>query len=137
MPTVATKVRALNDLTHDQLADPNSQIVQGARRRCACRRRLGTCGRGAHPYIWTGPTPGEISMINAKIPATLPDWVKDHIRRYVATDGADGHMMILANNSSRTRPDLTLGHNRPLLRREIRLPADLRRDRRQLCRRRL
>jgi proline iminopeptidase len=26
------------------------------------------------------------------IPAYLPDWIRDHIRRYVESDGADGHM---------------------------------------------
>jgi deazaflavin-dependent oxidoreductase (nitroreductase family) len=47
-------------------------------------------------------------MTNAKVPATLPDWVKDHIRRYVATDGADGHMMPFASNPSGAVPTLLL-----------------------------
>jgi deazaflavin-dependent oxidoreductase (nitroreductase family) len=25
-------------------------------------------------------------------PRELPDWIRDHVRRYVETDGADGHM---------------------------------------------
>ena len=47
-------------------------------------------------------------MTNAKVPATLPDWVKDHIRRYLATDGADGHMMPFASNPSGAVPTLLL-----------------------------
>jgi deazaflavin-dependent oxidoreductase (nitroreductase family) len=47
-------------------------------------------------------------MTNGKIPDTLPDWVKDHIRRYVATNGADGHMMTLPNDPSRALPTLLL-----------------------------
>ena len=31
-------------------------------------------------------------MSEASIPAYLPDWIRDHIRRYVESDGADGHM---------------------------------------------
>ena len=47
-------------------------------------------------------------MTDAKVPATLPDWVKDHIRRYVATNGADGHMMTFAGNTSGAVPTLLL-----------------------------
>jgi deazaflavin-dependent oxidoreductase (nitroreductase family) len=39
-------------------------------------------------------------MSDAKISATLPDWVKDHIRRYVASNGADGHVITLPNGPS-------------------------------------
>ncbi len=31
-------------------------------------------------------------MADHKIPDYLPDWIKDHIGRYLATDGADGHL---------------------------------------------
>jgi len=31
-------------------------------------------------------------MSDADLPAGLPDWIRDHIRRYRETDGADGHM---------------------------------------------
>lgn len=31
-------------------------------------------------------------MTQAAIPAGLPDWIADHLRRYLATDGADGHL---------------------------------------------
>jgi proline iminopeptidase len=47
-------------------------------------------------------------MTDAKVPATLPDWVKDHVRRYVATNGADGHMMPFASNPSGAVPTLLL-----------------------------
>jgi deazaflavin-dependent oxidoreductase (nitroreductase family) len=47
-------------------------------------------------------------MTNGKIPDTLPDWVKDHIRRYVATNGADGHLMTFPNDPSRALPTLLL-----------------------------
>jgi len=31
-------------------------------------------------------------MSDADLPAELPDWIRDHVRRYRETDGADGHM---------------------------------------------
>ena len=31
-------------------------------------------------------------MSEAKVPDGALDWVRDHVRRYLATDGADGHM---------------------------------------------
>ena len=31
-------------------------------------------------------------MSEVLIPAHLPDWIRDHIRRYLESDGADGHM---------------------------------------------
>jgi len=37
-------------------------------------------------------------MTEAKIAPGLPDWVKDHIGRYVASDGADGHIMTLPSH---------------------------------------
>jgi deazaflavin-dependent oxidoreductase (nitroreductase family) len=39
-------------------------------------------------------------MSDAKVSEKLPDWVKDHIRRYLASDGADGHMITLPNSPS-------------------------------------
>jgi len=47
-------------------------------------------------------------MTDAKVPAALPDWVKDHIRRYVASNGADGHIMTFAGNPSGAVPTLLL-----------------------------
>ncbi|MDB5406116.1 MAG: nitroreductase [Rhodospirillales bacterium] len=47
-------------------------------------------------------------MTDAKVPAKLPDWVKDHVARYLASNGADGHMMIFANNPSGPVPTLLL-----------------------------
>ena len=35
---------------------------------------------------------------DAKIPDTLSDWMKDHVRRYLATNGADGHMLKLPSH---------------------------------------
>jgi proline iminopeptidase len=34
----------------------------------------------------------EDSMSNVNIPANLPKWIGDHLRRYVESNGADGHM---------------------------------------------
>jgi deazaflavin-dependent oxidoreductase (nitroreductase family) len=34
----------------------------------------------------------ENPMTQGSIPAQLPDWIRDHIRRYLASDGADGHL---------------------------------------------
>ena len=31
-------------------------------------------------------------MTQSSIPAYLPDWIRDHIRRYLDSDGADGHL---------------------------------------------
>jgi deazaflavin-dependent oxidoreductase (nitroreductase family) len=35
----------------------------------------------------------------AKVPPTVQDWVKDHVRRYLESDGADGHMIKLPTHS--------------------------------------
>jgi deazaflavin-dependent oxidoreductase (nitroreductase family) len=34
----------------------------------------------------------EDTMAEPNISPTLPDWMKDHISRYIATDGADGYL---------------------------------------------
>ncbi len=31
-------------------------------------------------------------MTDANKPETLPDWIKDHLARYIATDGEDGYL---------------------------------------------
>ncbi len=31
-------------------------------------------------------------MTETTIPAELPEWIRDHVRRYQESDGADGHM---------------------------------------------
>ena len=31
-------------------------------------------------------------MSDIKIPENLPSWIQDHLRRYLESDGADGHM---------------------------------------------
>jgi deazaflavin-dependent oxidoreductase (nitroreductase family) len=36
--------------------------------------------------------PKECNVSEVLIPAHLPDWIRDHIRRYLESDGADGHM---------------------------------------------
>jgi deazaflavin-dependent oxidoreductase (nitroreductase family) len=40
---------------------------------------------------------GVTQMSDAKVSEKLPDWVKDHVRRYLASNGADGHMITLPN----------------------------------------
>jgi deazaflavin-dependent oxidoreductase (nitroreductase family) len=47
-------------------------------------------------------------MSDAKVSANLPDWVKDHVSRYLASNGADGHMITLPNNPSGAVPTLLL-----------------------------
>jgi deazaflavin-dependent oxidoreductase (nitroreductase family) len=47
-------------------------------------------------------------MTDAKVSDKLPDWVKDHVGRYLASNGADGHMITLANNPSGAVPTLLL-----------------------------
>jgi proline iminopeptidase len=37
-------------------------------------------------------------MLDAKVPDTLSDWMKDHVKRYLATNGADGHMLKLPSH---------------------------------------
>jgi deazaflavin-dependent oxidoreductase (nitroreductase family) len=37
-------------------------------------------------------------MADAKVPDTLSDWMKDHVKRYLASDGADGHMLTLPSH---------------------------------------
>lgn len=31
-------------------------------------------------------------MTEATLPESLPAWIRDHVRRYLASDGADGHL---------------------------------------------
>ena len=31
-------------------------------------------------------------MAETRQPTALPDWIADHLKRYLATDGADGHL---------------------------------------------
>jgi deazaflavin-dependent oxidoreductase (nitroreductase family) len=38
-------------------------------------------------------------MADAKVPDTLSDWMKDHVKRYLATNGADGHMLTLPSHA--------------------------------------
>jgi deazaflavin-dependent oxidoreductase (nitroreductase family) len=47
-------------------------------------------------------------MADAKIAPNLPDWVRDHIHRYVTSNGADGHMLVLPNHPSQAVPTLLL-----------------------------
>ncbi len=44
-------------------------------------------------------------MTKAKPATGLPDWMQDHVNRYLATNGADGHMMTTPGG---TRPVPTL-----------------------------
>jgi proline iminopeptidase len=47
-------------------------------------------------------------MPDAKVSPKLADWIKDHIQRYVASDGADGHMMSFPSNPAGPVPTLLL-----------------------------
>jgi proline iminopeptidase len=47
-------------------------------------------------------------MTEAKLPPNIPDWIKDHVQRYLTSDGADGHMMSFASNPSGAVPTLLL-----------------------------
>ena len=52
-------------------------------------------------------------MTDAKPAPKFPDWMKDHLCRYLATDGADGHMITLPSHPSAAVPTLiltTTGH---------------------------
>jgi len=37
-------------------------------------------------------------MADATVPDTLSDWMKDHVKRYLASKGADGHMLKLPSH---------------------------------------
>ncbi|MDB5454121.1 MAG: hypothetical protein JWO33_2699 [Caulobacteraceae bacterium] len=37
-------------------------------------------------------------MPDAFIPSGAQDWIKDHVRRYLATDGEDGHIFLAPGN---------------------------------------
>jgi len=49
-------------------------------------------------------------MIDAKMPENLPQWMKDHVDRYLKSGGKDGHMYTanFPNMPSRTVPSLLL-----------------------------
>ena len=49
-------------------------------------------------------------MIDAKMPDNLPQWMKDHVDRYLKSGGKDGHMYTinLPNQPSGTVPSLLL-----------------------------
>ncbi len=49
-------------------------------------------------------------MIDAKMPENLPQWMKDHVDRYLKSGGKDGHMYTtnFPNQPQRTVPSLLL-----------------------------
>jgi proline iminopeptidase len=47
-------------------------------------------------------------MSNPDISPSLPGWMQDHIRRYLATDGADGHLYDLTKAGGGVVPCLLL-----------------------------
>jgi proline iminopeptidase len=49
-------------------------------------------------------------MIDAKMPENLPQWMKDHVERYLKSGGADGHMYTanFPGMEPRTVPSLLL-----------------------------
>lgn len=47
-------------------------------------------------------------MSEAHPPARMPRWMQDHVRRYLASDGADGHLLTFPPGSARQVPTLLL-----------------------------
>ena len=49
-------------------------------------------------------------LADVNIPAALPQWMKDHVDRYLRSDGRDGHMYTtnFPNQPQRTVPSLLL-----------------------------
>ena len=47
-------------------------------------------------------------MSEPEISASLPDWMQDHVRRYLATDGKDGHYFDLTSAGGGIVPTLLL-----------------------------
>jgi len=61
-------------------------------------------------------------MNQPNISPTLPQWMQDHIRRYLATDGADGHMFDLTAAGGGMVPTLLLTTRGRKSGRELLLP---------------
>ena len=47
-------------------------------------------------------------MIDAKMPDNLPQWMKDHVDRYLKSGGKDGHMFTTPNQPGLSVPSLLL-----------------------------
>jgi proline iminopeptidase len=47
-------------------------------------------------------------MIDAKMPENLPQWMKDHVDRYLKSGGKDGHMFTTPNQPGLSVPSLLL-----------------------------
>ena len=47
-------------------------------------------------------------MIEAKLPPQFPQWMKDHVDRYLSSKGRDGHMLDIPANPSGPVPTLLL-----------------------------
>ena len=47
-------------------------------------------------------------MIGAKMPENLPQWMKDHVDRYLKSGGKDGHMFTTPNQPGLSVPSLLL-----------------------------
>ena len=74
-------------------------------------------------------------MSEISVPAHLPDWIQNHIRRYLESDGADGQHV--GPRWSQTRPDASLDDDRAEIRQTPALAPHLRENRKRLCDRRL
>ena len=47
-------------------------------------------------------------MSEAKLAPKVPDWMKDHVARYLASNGADGHWLTLPSSPTKPVPTLLL-----------------------------
>ena len=70
-------------------------------------------------------------MTEAKLAPNLPGWMVDHANRYLSSGGTDGHMYKMTQPG---RPEIdgavtAADDDGPEVRREVRVPAVLRRDR--------
>ena len=70
-------------------------------------------------------------MSGVSVPAHLPDWIRDHIRRYLESDGADGHMWDLGGPG--LVPTLLLTTTGAEIRQAPDLAPNLRENRKRLC----
>src|SRR5262249_56955952 len=50
-------------------------------------------------------------MIDAKMPDNLPQWMKDHVDRYLKSGGKDGHMFTTPTQPGLSVPSLLLVTN--------------------------
>ena len=72
-------------------------------------------------------------MLEFAVPTNVSEWMQDHVRRYLESDGADGHMWDGGQTGRGSPiPTLALGHQGASHREIPNLALDLRRVRRRL-----